>query len=110
VNVETKSLREFERNIVKNFLDVIILAMLKHSSALSGYDVMEHIQKKFGLLLSSGTVYSLLYSMERNGMIRGELIDGKRKYVLTKAGMSKIDAVLNSREDIQRFMLTLLES
>ncbi len=107
--METKSLKEFERSIVKNFLDVIVLAKLRRSSAFSGYDVMEFIQKRFGLLLSSGTVYSLLYSMERNGMIRGEWIDGKRKYVLTEVGMGKIDAVLNSKEDIQRFMQTLLE-
>jgi DNA-binding PadR family transcriptional regulator len=85
------------------------LAKLRRSSALSGYDAMEFVQKKFGLLLSSGTVYSLLYSMERNDLIRGEWIDGKRKYVLTEVGMGKIDAVLNSKEDIQRFMQTLLE-
>lgn len=107
--METKSLKEFERSIVKNFLDVIVLAKLRRSIALSGYDVMEFVQKKFGIMLSSGTVYSLLYSMERNDVIGGEWIDGKRKYVLTETGKGKIDAVLNSKEDIQRFMQSLLE-
>jgi len=33
------------------------------NGSLSGYDVISYIHNKFNLLVSSGTVYSLLYSL-----------------------------------------------
>jgi DNA-binding PadR family transcriptional regulator len=36
---------------------------------MSGCDVMSFIDSKFHLLVSSGTVFSLLYSLGRNGVI-----------------------------------------
>lgn len=51
--------------IIKNFMDIILLAELRNAS-VSGYDVTSFIHSKFNLLVSSGTVHSLLYSLERN--------------------------------------------
>jgi len=74
----------YER-IVKNFMDVLVMVELR-DNPLSGYDVISLIHKKFNLLVSSGTVYSLLYSLERDGLIEGKLNDRKRVYVLTEKG------------------------
>lgn len=49
------------------------MAKLMDGNPLSGYDVIMFVHKKFGILLSSGTVYSVLYSMERNGLVRGHV-------------------------------------
>jgi DNA-binding PadR family transcriptional regulator len=101
-------LEEMHRSIVKSYLDTIILAELKKSNALSGYDFLEFVQKKFGFLISSGTIYTLLYSMERKGLIQGEwTIEGKRVYVLTDKGANAINIILKSKEEIQRFLGTL---
>ena len=51
---------------------------------MSGYDVMAYLQKKFGVSLSSGTVYGILYSMERHNLIEGFLIGNKRVYRITE--------------------------
>lgn len=51
-------------------MDIIILAELRNRP-MSGYDVISFIHNKFRLIVSSGTVYSLLYSLERNGLITG---------------------------------------
>jgi DNA-binding PadR family transcriptional regulator len=53
---------------------------------ISGYDVISFIHNKFGFLASSGTVYSLLYSLERNGLVEGIWIERKRVYKLTEKG------------------------
>ncbi|MGB9914944.1 MAG: PadR family transcriptional regulator [Candidatus Bathyarchaeales archaeon] len=53
---------------------------------LSGYDVIAYIHNKFNLLVSSGTVYSLLYSLERNGLVEGVWDERKRVYKLTEKG------------------------
>jgi DNA-binding PadR family transcriptional regulator len=100
-------LEEIQKSMIKNFLDIIILAELRNSSPLSGYDVIDFIHKKFDVLISSGTIYSLLYSMERKGLIEGELTGGKRVYVLTDKGTNAINALLKSKEEIQRFLGTL---
>jgi len=63
--LSTQVLREMYERVVKNFMDVLVMAELRNSP-LSGYDVLSLIHKKFNLLVSSGTVYSLLYSLERD--------------------------------------------
>jgi DNA-binding PadR family transcriptional regulator len=101
---------ETHRKIVKDFLDIIVLARLRNAELLSGYEIMGLIHQKLGFLISSGTVYSLLYSMERKGLIKGELTDGKRVYVLTDQGKNLIDAIVGSKEELLRFVRSLLDS
>jgi len=60
-------------------MDIIILAELRNEP-MSGYDVISFIHNKFHLLVSSGTVYSLLYSLERNDLIKGTWDKRKRVY------------------------------
>jgi len=96
--------------MLKDFLDTIILAELKNRSALSGYDVIDFIHRKFGILISSGTVYALLYSMERNGLIKGVLHQRSRIYTLTDKGRDTINAISKSKEEIQWFMGILIGS
>ena len=106
--MESQILREMERDIVKNFLETIILAKLNNSSNWSGYDVIGFIHDKFGLLMSSGTVYSLLYSMERNGLINSTWVRRKRVYALTDKGRETTNVLSKSKEEIQRFMRDLI--
>ena len=94
--------------MVKSFLDTIVLAKLREQdSPMSGYDVITLIHKKFGILVSSGTVYALLYSMERDGLIRGRLSQRKRVYMLTEKGEKKIKALLEAKEKILGLMVNL---
>ncbi|MBT0160204.1 hypothetical protein G4O51_09490 [Candidatus Bathyarchaeota archaeon A05DMB-2] len=99
---------EIHRNMIKNFLDIMILAKLRNSSPLSGYDLIELIYQKFGMLVSPGTIYSVLYSMERKELIKGTLTQGKRTYVLTAKGTDAISTILTSQEEIQEFMRLIL--
>jgi DNA-binding PadR family transcriptional regulator len=105
--LESKILKEMQRNITKHFLDTIILAELRNTSFLGGYDMLELVHKKFGFLMSPGTVYAFLYSMERKGLIKGGLTEGKRTYILTDRGAEAINAISKSKEEVLRFMETL---
>jgi len=95
------------RRMVKSFMDILILAELKNS-LMSGYDVIAYIHNKFGILVSSGTVYSLLYSMERDDLIRGIWAKRKRVYELTEKGERNIEAILNANDKIKSLMTNLL--
>jgi DNA-binding PadR family transcriptional regulator len=107
--VERRIIKEIQRNIVKNFLDTIIMVKLKAANPLSGYDIMEYVQQKYGVLISSGTVYSLLYSLERKGLLKADCVSGKRLYALSEEGLKAIESIVNSREEIKRFVGTLLQ-
>jgi DNA-binding PadR family transcriptional regulator len=107
--VERRLLKELQRSIVKNFLDTVVMVKLKTSGSLSGYDIMEYVQQKYGVLISSGTVYSLLYSLERKGLLKGDCASGKRLYGLTDEGLKAIGNIMNSKEEIKKFIGTILE-
>jgi len=106
--LEGKVLRKFHERIIKNFTDIIILAELR-KGPMSGYDVISFIHNKFNLLVSSGTVYSLLYSLERNGLIEGSWDERKRVYRLTEKGAKTIETILNANDKIKNFITNLLK-
>jgi DNA-binding PadR family transcriptional regulator len=93
-----------KRTMVTNFLDTIILAELKNSSPLSGYDLLDFVYKKFGFLISPGTIYALLYAMERKGLVSGSYSQTKRVYTLTDKGTETIEAILRSKDEIRKFI------
>ena len=106
--LEGKILKRMHERIIKNFMDIIIMAELKNGP-LSGYDVISFIHNKFHLLVSSGTVYSLLYSLERNGLIEGAWNERKRVYKLTEKGRKTIETILNANDKINNFVTALLK-
>jgi len=88
-------------------MDILILAELRNGP-MSGYDVIAFVHNKFGILVSSGTVYSLLYSLEREDMIKGIWAKRKRVYELTEKGERTIEAILNANDKIKGLMTNLL--
>jgi DNA-binding PadR family transcriptional regulator len=76
---------------------------------LSGYDIISYVHSKFRLLVSSGTIYSLLYSLERNELIEGVWKERKRTYQLTEKGEHMINTVLTASESLKAFMANFLK-
>jgi DNA-binding PadR family transcriptional regulator len=76
-------------------MDVIILSELKDGE-MSGYDAISYIHKRFGVLMSSGTVYSVLYSMERDGLIKSIQKSRKKAYVLAEKGKQRLEDIKRS--------------
>jgi DNA-binding PadR family transcriptional regulator len=107
--LEGKILKKMHERIIKNFMDIIIMTELRNES-LSGYDFISYIHNKFNLLVSSGTVYSLLYSLERNGLIEGVWEERKRVYKLTQKGAKTINALLGASDKIKVFMTNILKA
>ena len=106
--LEGRILKKMHERIIKNFMDIIIMTELRNGP-LSGYDVISYIHNKFNLLVSSGTVYSLLYSLERNGLVEGAWDERKRTYKLTEKGQKTIETILNANDKINGFMTSLLK-
>jgi DNA-binding PadR family transcriptional regulator len=107
--LEGKILKKMHERIIKNFMDIIIMTELRNGS-LSGYDVISYIHNKFNLLVSSGTVYSLLYSLERSGLVEGTWDERKRVYKLTEKGEKTIETLLSASDKIKGFMANILKT
>jgi DNA-binding PadR family transcriptional regulator len=88
--------KDIETRVVKSFLDILILIEMKKQNNLSGYDVTAFVNNKFGGILSPGTVYATLYSMERKGLIHGESDGRKTVYSLTQQGNDVITSMMHS--------------
>jgi PadR family transcriptional regulator PadR len=92
-------LKKVKERFVKDWLDIIVLGHLSKREC-SGYDLISYVQERFGFLVSSGTVYSLLYSLERNGLVVGKWVERRRAYVLTEKGAAQLVAVCASKAQL----------
>jgi DNA-binding PadR family transcriptional regulator len=107
--LENKILREMHKRIVKSLLDVIVLVELRERAVLlGGYDVLKLLYQEFGVMISSGTVYAVLYSLERDGLIEGKATKSKRTYVLTEKGENKIKAISEVKANILDLLTRIL--
>ena len=82
-------------NRVKSFLDVIVLAML-NGKPIHGYKIIADLHRTFGVLLSPGTLYPLLYNLEAKKLV--EVTEEKRKklYRLTPMGQERVLKITRS--------------
>jgi DNA-binding PadR family transcriptional regulator len=104
----TAVLKTMHRRLIKNFSDILILAELR-KGPLSGYDVIEYINNKFHILLSSGTVYAILYSLERDGLITGNWNQRRRMYNLTQKGEDTLKAILITNTQVEYILSHMLK-
>ena len=99
----SKLVENLKKRVIQSFMDMLVLMELKKHS-MSGYDAISLIHRRFGILLSSGTIYSLLYSLERNGWIKGVWKQRKRVYELTEKGEQNIEIITRANSEIQNFV------
>ena len=103
----SKIVENLRRRTIKTFMDMLILTELQQEP-LSGYDVISIIHKKFDVLVSSGTVYSMLYSLERGGFVTATVDDRKRVYTLTEKGEKTLETVRLANGEINGLVHNLI--
>jgi DNA-binding PadR family transcriptional regulator len=107
VKKEKNVLLDLKESTLKSNLDIFILVNTKHFGALSGYDLLLFFRKKYGPLISAGTMYAQLYAMERKKLIEGkDPSSGARKFTLTTEGERTLEIVLALKNEV----LSLTES
>lgn len=102
-----KIVDELRERLIKSFLDIFILSHLAEGE-FGGYDILTLIHKRFDVLISSGTVYSTLYALERKGLIKGNFDDRKRCYCLTKDGKDILQRVIKANGEIRNLVKNIL--
>jgi len=95
-----KMVEKLKKRVVRNFMDILVLTEI-NNNPMSGYDVISFIHKKYDVLLSAGTVYSMLYSLERDGLLEATSDKQKRVYTLTEKGEQKMQTITKASNEIQ---------
>ncbi len=103
------SAKQIKKRIVKNFLDIIILIQIKQRGSLSGYDIVVSQKANYQLSLSAGTIYTVLYSLERDGLIKGESNDKKTVFSLTPKGEEALADFNRSSAELTEFMKSFFQ-
>ena len=108
---EARIVKKLFEKTIKDFMDIIILVKLRDEEAgVSGYDFISYVNDRFGFLVSSGSVYSLLYSLERNGLVKGLWFERKRVYRLTEKGTQPINTIIAAQDKIKGLLDTVFQN
>jgi len=98
---------DLDVRLIQDFMDIIILRLVRKNYCTSGYDLIRYFHRQFHLLVSSGTVYSILYSLERKGLIEGSSDGRRRIYKLTKTGEEFFNEVCLTGQRNQAIFLSI---
>lgn len=75
---------------------------------MSGYDVVKYLHQKFHMLPSAGTVYSLLYALERKNLIEAINNQRTRAYKLTEKGEEFLKEISDKKDYINTMLSSIL--
>jgi DNA-binding PadR family transcriptional regulator len=100
--------QEVVERFVKDELESIVLALL-FKEPLCGTDIIKIIYNQFDVLLSPGTIYPLLRSLEKRELLRCEYGVKTKTYKPAKAAEEKIRIMLEEQAKASRFLSRFLQ-
>jgi len=110
IQIERRNiLYQLRKRTIKNFMDLLILLNLRREP-MSGYDIITLIFNDFGFLPSSGSIYSTLYALEREGLIKGCWSGKKRLYTLTAKGEETARTALTLFNNIENLIQNIFKN
>ncbi len=93
---------------VKAFLDLLVLALLEDRPQC-GYDILAIIHRKFNVLLSPGTLYPLLYALEKQGFVENRAYNRRKNYVISKKGSNTLKSLTRGFENSSANLLSVMK-
>ena len=88
--------------------DIVVLVEISERRGLSAPDIITLFEKKYGIQMSPGTIYPLLYRMEKKKQIRLLLNRRKKLYVLADSGQKVLRKLQLDQREIIDFINCLL--
>ncbi|MHA2287755.1 MAG: helix-turn-helix transcriptional regulator [Promethearchaeota archaeon] len=113
--LRSKIKQEIFADITKNKLtplEFTIVEVIFNSQALSGYDLMQTLNKHFAGTweAKSGTIYPILSKLEKNGFLNSKMVKSpigplRKLYTLTKAGEELLKLKVNKNYSEQLLLI-----
>lgn len=88
--MKEKIAQEFRERTVESFLDLLILTMLAERPSMSADNLTDFLHQKFKVSLNLGLIYSHLFHLEQDGLIRKDYNENKKVYRTTQKGKERI--------------------
>lgn len=104
----TKTVRRARSRYVRGMIDPIIMAALE-GEEMTGYGIMGFVHENFGVLLSPGTVYPKLKSLEQSGLIEQKTHGRCKIYRLTERGRTLLVHLLSEYNSMHSKVAVLYE-
>ena len=98
--------RRIKYKLIRGLLDLIILIALRENE-MSGYEIISFIYDTFNVLLSPGTVYPLVQTLNDQGLIEIATDEKKKTFRLSKRGEGLVNAISIEYLNIQRKVLAM---
>ncbi len=102
---------EVVRTFVRGFSRSVILWLI-NQQPLSGYKIVKEMNRLTGQRFHPGKVYPLLYELERDGYIVGDIVQRGRQrikyYATTERGIALLDRIRSVFESPMKEVLTEL--
>jgi len=95
--------------MLRAFLDLVMMCMLEQH-AMSAYEISGVLMRDFGVRVGSSTIYSKLYTLEKQGQISCVMGRSGKVYSLTKQGQQTMSAMPMTIEEICNSAQILLTS
>ena len=83
-------IQNFSDKIIKQNLDLLVLSML-NKKATHGYDLIVEFHNEFKILLSPGSLYPILYHLEKMEFLKAEIIGKTKIYSVTPLGKKRLE-------------------
>ena len=113
--LRSKIKKKIFANITKSKLtplEFTIIEVIFNSQALSGYDLMQALNKHFAGTweAKSGTIYPILSKLEKNGFLKSKMVKSpigplRKLYTLTKAGEELLKLKVNKNYSEQLLLI-----
>lgn len=106
----TKALSRFYRKLtVENLWIYVIKGIQEVGKPLTGYEVKVVLRERFGVNPPAITVYTVLYRMVREGLLKRVSDNGVTKYVVDKKGLESFKQAVLFLEKLLLKLKTGLE-
>ena len=86
-----KFLENTRKRIIKAYLSVIIMTRIDEASITTPTDIISIIKKNYHVQISSGTIYPIFRTLERERLIMKLPKKTKRLYSLTRKGKERLE-------------------
>ncbi len=103
LNISSKLIDEF----LKNELETVVLALIV-AKPMCGTDIKKAIYEKFGILLSSGTLYPLLHKLQKSDLLKCEY--GVKTKMYRPANGKDIQTILDERMKAKNFLTSFVQA
>jgi len=100
---------DLKGRLAKGLLDLIVMALISSSSSFGAYDLIGLIRADFEVMVSPGVIYPVLFTLEREGLLRTRWKQRKKVYELTEEGQRYVAKLTKAYADAHRKVLSVLE-